>query len=115
MGRYCKRRSMRLGASTLLSIISISCAIFLAIAQAVFQRNLEANLQTVVPSDVIDQVLSAGATNLQSVVSPSDLSPVVNAYSKAVTQVFYIPAAAPVISLFLVCGCKWISTKGVES
>ncbi|KAI2601789.1 major facilitator superfamily domain-containing protein [Hypoxylon sp. NC1633] len=105
-----------LGASTLLSIISTSCAIFLAIGQAVFQGNLLANLSSVVPSDLADKIVSAGATNLPSVVNASDLPSVINAYSKAVTQVFYIPAAAPVISFFLVCGCRWISTKkGAQS
>ncbi|KAI2627379.1 MFS general substrate transporter [Hypomontagnella submonticulosa] len=105
-----------LGASTLLSIISTSCAIFLAVGQAVFQRNLVSNLSSVVSSDTIDKIVSAGATNLQSVVNASDLHSVIDAYSKSVTQVFYIPAAAPVISFFLVCGCQWISTKrGTES
>ncbi|KAI0377086.1 MFS general substrate transporter [Hypomontagnella monticulosa] len=100
-----------LGATTLLTIISTSCAIFLAIGEAVFQRNLAVYLSEVTTPDIVQDIISGGATNIGSVVNAADLPAIINAYSKAVTQVFYIPAAAPVISFFLVCGCKWTSTK----
>ncbi|KAI2619591.1 MFS general substrate transporter [Hypoxylon sp. NC1633] len=100
-----------LGATTLLAIISTSCTIFTAIGQAVFQRRLMANLSDIVPPEVVRDIISAGATNLGSVVDPAVLPTVIQEYGKSVTQVFYIPAAAPLISFVLVAFTKWTSTK----
>ncbi|ETS76587.1 hypothetical protein PFICI_11974 [Pestalotiopsis fici W106-1] len=104
-----------LGASTLLAIISTSCAIFMAIGQAVFQQLLQKNLSPVVPQDIIDKIIDSGVTDFSSLVDADALRTVVAKYSLSVTQVFYIPAAAPVISFFLILACKWISTKSKQS
>ncbi|KAI0099778.1 major facilitator superfamily domain-containing protein [Nemania sp. FL0031] len=103
-----------LGASNLLAIISTSCAVFLALGQAIFQHQMKSNLASVVPSDVVNAVISAGATNIGSVVSPQYLPLVIAEYGKAATQVFYIPAAAPVISFILILACKWTSLKKTD-
>ncbi|KAK7985485.1 hypothetical protein PG988_003107 [Apiospora saccharicola] len=100
-----------IGASNLLMIISTSCAIFLAAGQALFQQRLIVNLSTVVEDDVVKKVISAGATNLGSVVEPSQLPLVIREYSNAITDVFYIPAASPAIAFVLVSCCAWISIK----
>lgn len=100
-----------IGATTLLFGISASCAVFLAIGQAVFQGRLTKELAQVVSADIVTEVLSVGATNIRSVVSAQDLPAVLRAYSKAVTQVWYLPAAGPAISFLLVCGTKWVSFK----
>ncbi|RYP78946.1 hypothetical protein DL769_003111 [Monosporascus sp. CRB-8-3] len=100
-----------LGATNLLAIISTSCAIFTAIGQAVFQKRLMANLSTIISPDAVNAIISAGATNLESVVDPAVLPAVIQLYGKSVTQVFYIPAGAPAISFLLVSFCKWTSTK----
>ncbi|RYP77684.1 hypothetical protein DL771_001052 [Monosporascus sp. 5C6A] len=100
-----------LSATILLTSISTSNAIFMAIGQAVFQKRLMANLSAIVSPDVVTAIISAGATNLESVVDPAVLPAVIRQYGKSVTQVFYIPAAAPAISFFLVSFCKWTSTK----
>ncbi|KAI1183938.1 MFS general substrate transporter [Nemania serpens] len=104
-----------LGSSTLLSIISMSCAIFIAIGQAIFQRQLQNNLGSVVGGDVVKDIINSGVTDLSSLVSASDLPTVIQKYSLSVTQVFYIPAVAPVISFILLLGCKWISTKSRQN
>lgn len=123
-----------LGSSTLLSVISTSCAIFLAIGQTVFQGRLQANLSTVVSNDVVDEIINSGVTKVGSLVDASELPTVIQKYSLSVTQVFvsicpipfmshctyvdhkqYIPAVAPVISVLLLLGCKWISTKSKQS
>ncbi|RYP09460.1 hypothetical protein DL764_001285 [Monosporascus ibericus] len=104
-----------LGASTLLSVISTSCAIFMAIGQAVFQRQLQVNLGTVIPGDVVDMIIDAGVTNMDSLVTAADRPAVIQRYSLSVTQTFYIPAVAPVISFVLLLACKWISTKSREN
>lgn len=84
-----------IGATNLLTVISISCSIFLAIGQLVFQRSILNNLSGTVSQEVADRVISAGATNLHSVVDTADLPAVIQAYGKSVTQVFvsYSPLA----------------------
>ncbi|CAJ2513953.1 Uu.00g020720.m01.CDS01 [Anthostomella pinea] len=104
-----------LGASTLLSVISTSCAIFMAIGQTVFQKQLQANLGAVVSEDLVEKIIDAGVTNIGSLVDASELSAIIHMYSKSVTQVFYIPASAPAIAFILLLGCKWISTKSKQS
>ncbi|KAH9905855.1 major facilitator superfamily domain-containing protein [Xylariomycetidae sp. FL2044] len=104
-----------IGASTLLAVISTSCAIFNAVGQAVFQSRLKVNLEGVVSDEVVDRLISAGATNVASVVSSTELSSVIHQYSRSITEVFYIPAFSPVISFVLILGCKWISTKSKQT
>ena len=61
---------------------------FLSIGQTLFNARLSINLSKVVPAEVVTKVVSVGATSVRSVVSASDLPAVLQAYSKAVTQVF---------------------------
>ncbi|KUI56677.1 Putative HC-toxin efflux carrier TOXA [Cytospora mali] len=104
-----------LGSSALLTVISTSCAIFMAIGQTVFQKQLEVNLSAVVPDDIVNKIIDSGVTSLPSLVSAAELPIVIQHYSLSVTQVFYIPAVTPVISFLLLLGCKWISTKSKQS
>ncbi|CAI6331424.1 unnamed protein product [Periconia digitata] len=104
-----------LGATNLLTIISTSCAIFLGIGQAVFDDRLIVNLAEAVDSEVVHQVISVGATRVREVTSDVDFAAVLKAYSSAATQVFYIPATAPVMSFALVALCKWTSVKKPET
>ncbi|KAI8949229.1 major facilitator superfamily domain-containing protein [Xylaria longipes] len=100
-----------IGSSTLLTFISISCSVFLAIGQLIFQTRLISNLSPFISREAIDDIISVGARNIASVVNDEDFTIVIEQYGKSITQVFYLTAAAPVISFFLVCGCRWISTK----
>lgn len=77
-----------LGSSTLLSIISASCVIFMAVSQAVFPKQLKMNIGTFLPGDTIHKLINSGVTDLSSLVSAADLPRVVEQYSRSVTQVF---------------------------
>ncbi|KAI6083461.1 MFS general substrate transporter [Hypoxylon rubiginosum] len=104
-----------LGSSTLLTLISTSCAIFLAIGQTIFQGRLQTNMVGVVSNDVVQEIINSGVTNVRSLVDESQLPTLIQQYSLSVTQVFYLPAVAPAISFFILLGCKWISTKSKQS
>ncbi|KAI1345531.1 major facilitator superfamily domain-containing protein [Xylaria sp. FL0043] len=104
-----------LGASTLLAIISTSCAIFASVGQTVFQQQLQNNLATILPHESVNKIINSGVTDLRSLVDVDELPAVIDKYSLSVTQVFYIPAAAPVIAFLLLLGCKWISTKSRQN
>lgn len=77
-----------IGASTLLTVISTSCAVFNAVAQAVFQERIQINLGRVVSADTVKNIINAGALNFEAFVSPNKLPQVIDAYSKSVTQLF---------------------------
>ena len=78
-----------LGSSTLLAVISTSCAIFMAAGQALFQRRLQVNLgEAGVPGAVVDSIIHSGVTDLGSLVGASALPDVVRNYSLSVTQTF---------------------------
>lgn len=116
-----------LGSSTLLAVISTSYSIFMAIGQAIFQRELQVNLGGVIPNHIVDSIIDPGVTSVSSQVGASELVAVIDRYSLSVTRVFvslattslltlifsnslawallnssgqYVPAAAPVISFF---------------
>lgn len=95
--------------------MSTSCAIYLGIGQSVFQERLVDNLRGIVPPAMIETILSLGATQIRTVIAPQNLSAVVQAYSAAVTEVFFIPAAASVVSFLLICGTRWTSLKKSEN
>ncbi|KAI0388354.1 MFS general substrate transporter [Xylariaceae sp. FL0594] len=99
----------------LVAIISTSCAIFASVGQTVFQQRLLNNLASVLPQASIDKIIDSGVTDLKSLVDPDKLSAVIEKYSLSVTQVWYIPAGAPVIAFLLLLGCQWISTKSRQS
>ena len=86
-------------------------AVYLAVGQAIFEDRLVANLSQIVPPDTVREVLSGGATQLYSIARGQGLSIVINAYSAAITKVFFLPAIAPAISFAFVCGTRWISVK----
>lgn len=77
-----------IGASSLMSIVSATCAIYLAAGQTIFQDRLKANLSGKVSSELIDRLLISGATNIRSFISRTDLPVVLEGYSRSITQVF---------------------------
>ena len=87
-----------LGSSTLLSVISTSCSIFMAIGQAVFQRQLQVNLGGVIPSHLVDSIIDSGVTTVASQVDSSELPAVIERYSLSVTQVF-VSFSTPFVSV----------------
>ena len=91
--------------------MSASCAIYLAVGHAIFQERLVSALSQSLPPDIVSQVSVAGATELRSIGGYQNLSTIINAYSSAVTKVFFLPAAAPVLAFLFVCGTKWISVR----
>lgn len=76
------------GSTILLTVVSASCSIFLAIGQAVFQDRLFINISAAVSPDVAKLVESIGATSIRSAISAGDLATVLRAYSNSITQVF---------------------------
>lgn len=87
-------------------------AVFVSVAQNIFQNQLLHNLHTYAPGVNAAMLISHGATMLRTLVSSSLLHPVLVAYNKAVTQVFYVAVAWGALSLVGPIFVEWISVKG---
>ncbi|KAI2968505.1 hypothetical protein CBS147343_6595 [Aspergillus niger] len=77
-----------LDATTLLFAISASCAIVLAIGEAVFQTQLKKELAHVACSAVVNVAISAGALGWRFIVFSAEISVVISAYNSALMGVF---------------------------
>ncbi|KID93255.1 MFS transporter, partial [Metarhizium majus ARSEF 297] len=77
-----------IGSSTLLAVISASCAIFMTIGQTVFQKRLEVNLSNVVSNDLVRKIMSTGVTDLRLLIEPAKVSSLISEYSRSITQIF---------------------------
>jgi hypothetical protein len=87
-------------------------ALFISVAQNVFQNQLIKNLHSVVPDLPINIVLNAGATQLKNAVPQSFLHGVLNAYNGALTQTWYVSVAMSALSLVGALAIEWKSMKG---
>lgn len=87
-------------------------AVFVSVAQNVFQNQLVQNFARYAPDANAPKLMSAGATMLRSVVSGSQLQRVEFAYNDAITQTFYVAVAMGALSLVGPIFIEWISVKG---
>ena len=60
----------------------------MGIGQSVFQTRLQVNLGKVVPGVAVNNIISAGATNIDNLVTAAELTVVIQQYSKSITQIF---------------------------
>lgn len=86
-------------------------ALFVSVAQNVFQNELRKNLSQISGVDPAS-VMQAGATMLRHVVSADQLPAVLEAYNGAVTTTFYVAVAMGALSIFGALPIQWISVKG---
>jgi hypothetical protein len=87
-------------------------AIFVSVAQNVFQNQLLHNVQMDAPGVNAARVVGAGATMLRSIIAGPALEPVLQAYNDAVTQTFYVAVAMGALSLIGPIFIEWLSVKG---
>ncbi|KAJ5143534.1 uncharacterized protein N7515_002321 [Penicillium bovifimosum] len=87
-------------------------AVFVSVAQNVFQNQLVQNLARYAPNEDAAKLISAGATMLRNVVSGDALGRVLVAYNAAIVQTFYVAVAMGALSLVGPIFVEWISVKG---
>lgn len=90
---------------------SLSGALFISIAQNVFQNRLVANLAQSAPKVNPAVVIEAGAANLADRLPKDILPPVLYAYNIAVTQTFYVSVATAALSFFGAGLVEWKSMR----
>ncbi|OQD78890.1 hypothetical protein PENANT_c073G06708 [Penicillium antarcticum] len=90
---------------------SLSGAIFISIAQTVFENRLMASISIYAPKLNPSAVIEGGAANLSQRLSKEALPSVLYAYNIAVTQTFYVSVAAALLSFIGAGLVQWKSMK----
>ncbi|KAJ5817499.1 MFS general substrate transporter [Penicillium robsamsonii] len=90
---------------------NLSGALFIAIAQNLFQNRLIVSVIRYAPSVAPKDVIEAGAAELASSFPPAVLSSLEVAYNAAITQTFYLPVAGSALSIFGAVFLEWLSVK----
>ncbi|KAJ0413748.1 major facilitator superfamily domain-containing protein [Aspergillus carlsbadensis] len=94
---------------------TIGGALFISVAQNLFQNKLLENLAGLGADVDVEKVVSAGATSLRRVVSADLLPAVLREYSAAVTFSFYLATALAALAIFGTLPMQWLSLKKSES
>jgi hypothetical protein len=82
-------------------------ALFLAIAQAIFNDSLVSGLHEYAPTVDIKSVVAAGAAAIRQVVRPEEVGGVLQAYNAAINRDFYLCAGAGAGMLIFAWGLGW--------
>ncbi|KAH8694979.1 putative efflux pump antibiotic resistance protein [Talaromyces proteolyticus] len=111
-----ERKDVPTGASLMMLFQSLGGAIFLAVAQTVFDNGLVNRVQESLSGEhgqnIAQLVLQAGATGIRNLVSPADLPAVLVAYNSAITKAFYVAVGLSCASIFGALFMEWVSVKG---
>ncbi|KAJ5609975.1 hypothetical protein N7510_006694 [Penicillium lagena] len=90
---------------------SLSGAIFISIAQNVFQNRLVASISMYAPSISPAVIIKGGAANLSRRLPEDALPSVLHAYNIAVTQTFYVSVGAAALSFLGAGFVEWRSMR----
>lgn len=104
-------RDVPIGMAIITFSQSLSAALFISIAQNVFQNRLVASLTEFAPRINPGTVVQAGAANLSQCLPPQIVPSVLYAYNVAVTQIFYVSVAAAVLSFV---GAALVEQKSIR-
>jgi hypothetical protein len=96
-----------IGIAIVLFFQTFGGAIFLSVGELIFDHSLTSGLKTYAPTTDIPAVLDAGATAFRQVVSPEQVSGVIEAYAHAIDNVFYLGTATAAATFFFAWGLGW--------
>jgi MFS family permease len=86
-------------------------SIFLAIAQSIFSNKLASELAKNVPKVDAPTLMRLGTSAVRNFVTKEELPAVLAAYNEAITNTFYVAAAASACGLFAALSSEWRSVK----
>ncbi|KAL8781141.1 MAG: hypothetical protein Q9213_006141 [Squamulea squamosa] len=101
-----------IGTTVIIFLQTLGGALFISIAQNIFNNRLISNIIADVPSIPPELILRTGATNLKKNVNPAVIGNVLIAYNSAITQTFYVSVAIAALSIFGAVAMEWKSVKG---
>ena len=100
-----------IGTALIILTQSLCGAVFVTVAQNMFQNQLASNIRAVLPDFDTSQILQGGATTAVQDSLQSNQSVLIGAYSKSITQTFYIAVALGALSLLGSLGTEWRFVK----
>lgn len=109
-----KRRDVPMGVSLMMFMQQLSGAIFVSVAQNVFDSKLVAGLTGLIPGLTPKEIVNTGATALRGVVTPKDLPEVLIKYNAALRQVFLVGVVTSSLACLGAFSLQWRSVKNKE-
>ena len=82
-------------------------AVFLAVANSIFNNKLKTELEIRVPNLSSSTIINAGATGIREVVPESQLEPVLESYASGVSSVFFLAVAEAIVCVVFSCLIGW--------
>ena len=101
-----------IGTSYIMFVQMLGGAMFVSVAQNIFQNKLVTNLAAAVPGIDPAFIASVGATQLRTAVKDSDLAAVLVEYNSALDSVFQVAVALGSLSIIPALFMQWRSVKG---
>jgi hypothetical protein len=86
-------------------------AVFISVAQAMFLNELLPQIQAVNPNITATDILTAGATELKTLVTESELPAVLVDYANSLDRVFKLDAVIAAVAVLLALFIEWKSIK----
>lgn len=106
------KKDMPSGNAVAIFFNTLGGAISISVAQNIFSNTLVKQIPEYAPNVDPSVIISAGATNVQSVTPPADLPGVLEAYNVAVTRTFILPIACAGLACLCSLLFEWKSVKG---
>ena len=100
------------GTSVINFLQTLGGALFVSIAQAVFNDRLVRDLSDAIPGLDPARVLASGATNIRHAVAPEHVPQVVESYNRALVGTFLVAAGLAAATAFGAVAVEWKSVKG---
>jgi hypothetical protein len=100
-----------IGITFITLVQNLSAAIFVAVAQSVFQNGLVDNIAKIAPGSNVSGFLQSGAGDLLNAIPTKERSSALRAVSDVLVQTFYIPLAISCTTVVGAVGVRWQSMK----
>ncbi|KAL7268772.1 hypothetical protein RUND412_008590 [Rhizina undulata] len=100
------------GTAAIVFFQTLGGALFISVAQNVFDNKLISGLAKSLPGVDPEIILKAGATSIKTTFGPDMLPAILRAYNDALTTCFYAAVALACLGFFAAFGMEWASVKG---
>ena len=106
-------KDVSIGTATVLFVQILGGSLFVSAAQNIFTNRLVSGLESLnIPNFDPATIVSAGATNLRSIVDPDMLPQVLVEYNAALVKAFQLALIMGCLSILGAVGVEWKSVKG---
>lgn len=111
-----KPEDIPVGTSLLQCFQFLGAAVYLAVAQSVFENSVHSRLR----SDGFDEqfilrLQNAGSAGVRDTVSDAQLPDVVSSYNFGITRTFYVATSVAAVSFIFAAGLRWKSVKAAKA